>query len=77
MPAGLAFLGLAAYKYAFVSSGFGTEALPGLVSAFQSTRLSLSYMPSVVEWVVAVGFLAGAVWVAGFASEKFLTAKQP
>ncbi len=76
LPGVLVLIGLACDKYAFVSSGFSTEPLPGLAGAFQATRLSLSYTPSAVEWVVAVGFVAGAIWGADFLADKLIPAKQ-
>ncbi|MDR3561662.1 MAG: polysulfide reductase NrfD [Negativicutes bacterium] len=75
-PAVLAFIGIAAYKYSFIRYGFGVEPLPGLASAFQSPRLSVAYTPSLVEWVIAVGFIAGALWIAGLVTEKLLAVKQ-
>ncbi len=76
LPGILALLGLACNKYAFVSSGFATEPLPGLANAFQAARLSLAYTPSAVEWVVAVGFVAGAIWAADFLANKLLATEQ-
>lgn len=70
IPAVLAFIGLAAYKYSFVRYGFSTEPLPGISQAFQHGRLATIYTPSLVEWVVAVGLIAGLVWVASFIIEK-------
>jgi len=72
LPAILIFLGLAAYKYSFVRYGFSAEPLAGLANAFQHSRLSLSYAPSLVEWVVAIGLLAGLFWVAGVMLPKLL-----
>lgn len=63
MPAVLAFIGLVAYKVSFVRhGGFATAPLPGLPGAFQHSRLSLNYTPSLVEWLIAIGFLAGMAW---------------
>ena len=70
LPLALVLLGMAAYKYSFVRYGFSVEPLPGLAASFYDTRLSLAYTPSVVEWVIAVGFLAGVVWVADWAIAK-------
>ncbi len=76
LPGVLVLIGLACDKYAFVSSGFATEPMPGLAGAFQAARLSLAYTPSAVEWVVAVGFVAGAIWAADFLADKLIAAKQ-
>lgn len=76
IPGFLVLLGLVCNKYAFVRSGFSAEPLPGLSAAFQSSRLSLAYTPSAVEWVIAVGFVAGAIWVADYVANKILAAKQ-
>lgn len=73
----MAFVGLAAYKYSFIRYGFATEPLPGLTNAFHDPRLSLAYIPSAVEWVVALGFIAGALLAAGFVTEKYFAVKQP
>ena len=73
LPLALVALGMAAYKYSFVRYGFSTEPLDGLAKAFQHSKLSLVYTPSTLEWVIAVGFLAGVVWVASFAIEKLVT----
>ncbi len=75
-PGLLVLFGLACSKYAFIREGFAIEPLPGLSSAFQTARLSLSYTPSAVEWVVAIGFVAGAIWAADFLANKLLAAKQ-
>lgn len=68
----LILLGTAAYKYSFVRYGFTSEPLPGLTSAYQHARLSLEYSPSLVEWLVAVGFLAGMILVADAAVKKIM-----
>ena len=75
-PGILVLTGLACNKYAFVREGFSAEPIPGLTGAFQAARLSLSYTPSAVEWVVAVGFVAGAIWAADFLANKLVKAKQ-
>jgi len=72
MTSGLALFGLAVGKYGFVRYGFSTEAMPGLTEAFQDARLSLAYMPSVVEWLVAIGFVAGMILVADAALKKLM-----
>ncbi|HWR09698.1 NrfD/PsrC family molybdoenzyme membrane anchor subunit [Sporomusa sp.] len=72
LPATLIFLGLAAYKYSFVRYGFSEAPLAGLADAFQHSRLTLSYAPAIVEWVVAAGLLAGLFWVAGVSLPKLL-----
>ncbi|SDF02870.1 NrfD/PsrC family molybdoenzyme membrane anchor subunit [Sporolituus thermophilus] len=74
-PPLLVLLGLAAYKYSFVRFGFAVEPLPGLATAFHDARLSLAYVPSAVEWLVAVGFLAGIVWTANLVITK-ISARQ-
>lgn len=63
-PGILVFIGLASYKYAFVTAGFGIEPLSGLAGAFQTPGLSLAYTPSLIEWLIAAGFIAGSVWLA-------------
>lgn len=75
-PAALVLIGLGAYKYSFVRYGFSTEQLPGLTQAFQHSRLSTAYAPSLVEWVVAIGYIAGLVWAASFIIEKLQAPKQ-
>lgn len=72
LPATLILLGIAAYKYSFIRYGFSKEPLAGLVEAFQHSRLTLSYAPALVEWVVAVGLIAGMLWVAGVILPKLL-----
>lgn len=72
LPLALVALGMAAYKYSFVRYGFATEPLTGLSRAFHHGKLSLVYIPSITEWVVAAGFIAGVVWLAGFAIEKLV-----
>lgn len=54
----LALLSIIAYKVSFVSAAFTEAAFPQLPQAFQSSRLSLVYFPSTVEWLVAVGLLS-------------------
>lgn len=66
----LVLLGFASLKYSFIRSGFTSEPLAGISSAFQHARLALAYSPSALEWVVAVGFLAGVVWVSMAAIAK-------
>lgn len=55
----LILLGLAAYKYSFIRYGFTVEPLPGIAEAFHHMRLSTAYFPSVVEWLIGIGFAAG------------------
>ncbi|MCX7781875.1 MAG: polysulfide reductase NrfD [Negativicutes bacterium] len=74
-PFALILAGFVAYKYAFVRYGFTAEPLPGLVAALQDAKLTMSYIPSTVEWVVSIGMLAGVIWIADFAINK-LTAKE-
>lgn len=76
IPYVLAVIGLAGYKYSFIRYGFAVEPIPGLSQAFQHARLALSYHPSTVEWLVAIGFLAGMVWVSNIAIQKLLVSKQ-
>jgi molybdopterin-containing oxidoreductase family membrane subunit len=76
IPYVLAFIGLASYKYSFIRYGFVVEPMSGLSQAFQHARLALSYHPSTVEWLVAIGFLAGMVWVSNIAIQKLLVSKQ-
>lgn len=71
MPPLLVLFGLAAYKYSFVRYGFSQEPLSGISNAFQHARLSLTYIPSSVEWMIAIGFLSGLFLVANFAVTKF------
>ena len=75
LAAGLSLVGAVGSKYAFVRYGFVPEPLPGLSKAFQDAALQTRYFPSPVEWVVAVGFLAGLVWVILWAVEKILMPK--
>jgi len=75
LPPVLVLFGLAAYKYSFVRYGFSQEAMPGISNAFQHARLSLTYTPSSVEWMVAIGFLSGLFLVANFAVTKFFAIK--
>ena len=49
--------------------------MPGLSKAFQDAALQTRYFPSPVEWIVAVGLLAGLVWVILLAVEKILMPK--
>lgn len=71
LPPLLILFGLAAYKYSFVRYGFSQEPISGITSAFQHARLSLTYTPSSVEWMIAIGFLSGLFLVANFAVTKF------
>ena len=75
LPPLLVLCGLAAYKYSFVRYGFSQEPIPGISNAFQHARLSLTYTPSSVEWMVAIGFLSGLFLVANFAVTKFFALK--
>ena len=75
LAAGLSLVGAVGSKYAFVRYGFVSEPLPGLSKAFQDAALQTRYFPSPVEWVVAVGLLAGLVWVILWAVEKILMPK--
>ena len=70
VPFALVLVGLVSYKYSFVRYGFTAEPLPGLVTALQDAKLTMSYIPSTVEWVVSVGLLAGVIWIADFAINK-------
>ncbi|GMB02250.1 NrfD/PsrC family molybdoenzyme membrane anchor subunit [Pelosinus sp. IPA-1] len=75
VPPFLVLFGLAAYKYSFVRYGFSQETIPGISNAFQHARLSLTYTPSSVEWIVAIGFLSGLLLVANFVVTKFFAMK--
>ncbi|GAB6156354.1 polysulfide reductase NrfD [Desulfosporosinus burensis] len=57
----LSLVGILAYKVTFVTAAFTQPDLGGLTEAFQDSRLSLSYTPSIVEWLVAVGLLSTVV----------------
>ncbi|HML35649.1 MULTISPECIES: NrfD/PsrC family molybdoenzyme membrane anchor subunit [Sporomusa] len=72
LPAAFILLGLAAYKYSFIRYGFSNEPLSGLADAFQHSRLTLSYAPALVEWVVAAGLIAGLLWSVGVILPKLL-----
>jgi len=76
VPPILVLLGLAAYKYSFVRYGFSQETIPGISNAFQHARLYLTYTPSSVEWIIAIGFLSGLLLVANLAVTKILTIKE-
>lgn len=54
----LVLVGMVYYKYSLVSAAFAEPAMKGLPESFQHTRLSLSYVPSAVEWLAAVGLLS-------------------
>lgn len=54
----LVLLGIGFYKYDFVAYAFLKPSLNGLPEAFQHSRLSMNYTPSIVEWLVAIGLLA-------------------
>ena len=75
LAAGLSLVGAAGSKYAFVRYGFVPEPMPGLAQSFHDAALQTRYFPSTVEWVVAVGLLAGLVWVILWAVEKILMPK--
>ncbi|MBC8015609.1 MAG: polysulfide reductase NrfD [Sporomusaceae bacterium] len=75
LPPFLVLFGLAAYKYSFVRYGFNQEPIPGISNAFQHAKLSLTYTPSSVEWMVAIGFLSGLFLVVNFAVTKFFAMK--
>ena len=75
LAAGLSLVGAVGSKYAFVRYGFVPEPMSGLSKAFQDAALQTRYFPSTVEWVVAVGLLAGLVWVILWAVEKILMPK--
>jgi len=75
LAAGLSLVGAVGSKYAFVRYGFVPEPMPGLSKAFQDAALQTRYFPSPVEWVVAVGLLAGLIWVILLAVEKILMPK--
>ena len=75
LAAGLSLVGAVGSKYAFVRYGFASEPMPGLSKAFQDAALQTRYFPSPVEWIVAVGLLAGLVWVILLAVEKILMPK--
>lgn len=76
IPSVLIFLGVAAYKYSFVRYGFSIEPLAGLTSAFEHAKLTLNYTPSIVEWIIAVGFLSGLFWVASQVVPRLLAPGQ-
>lgn len=73
--AALSLIGAAGSKYAFVRYGFSSEPMPGMVRAFQDSALQTRYFPSMVEWVAAIGLLAGAAWVILWVIEKILMPK--
>jgi molybdopterin-containing oxidoreductase family membrane subunit len=75
LAAVLSLVGAVGSKYAFVRYGFVPEPMPGLSKAFQDAALQTRYFPSMVEWVVAVGLLAGLVWLILWAVEKILMPK--
>lgn len=75
LAAGLSLVGAVGSKYAFVRYCFASEPMPGLSKAFQDAALQTRYFPSPVEWIVAVGLLAGLVWVILLAVEKILMPK--
>ena len=75
LAAGLSLVGAVGSKYAFVRYGFASEPMPGLSKALQDAALQTRYFPSPVEWIVAVGLLAGLVWVILLAVEKILMPK--
>ena len=75
LAAGLSLIGAVGSKYAFVRYGFVPEPLPGLAQSFHDAALQTRYFPSTVEWVVAIGLLAGLVWVILWAVEKVLLPK--
>lgn len=76
LPAILILVGLAGYKYSFVRYGFSIEPLPQISAAFHHLRLSTSYVPSLVEFIVALGFLSGGLLVAQFVINSFVTNKK-
>lgn len=76
LPPALALIGMIAYKYSFVRYSFSTEPLTGIEGAFQNARLSLTYVPSLVEWLVTVGFFAGALLLSQLAIDKLVNSKQ-
>lgn len=73
--AALSLIGAAGSKYAFVRYGFWGEPMPGMARAFQDSALQTHYAPSMVEWVAAIGLLAGVVWVILWVVEKILMPK--
>ncbi|HML32007.1 NrfD/PsrC family molybdoenzyme membrane anchor subunit [Sporomusa sphaeroides] len=76
LPPVLALIGMIAYKYSFIRYSFSTEPLAGIEGAFQHARLSLTYVPSLVEWLVAVGFFAGVLLLSQLAIDKLINSKE-
>ena len=69
----LSLVGILAYKVTFVTAAFTQPDLPGLPEAFQDSRLSLNYTPSIVEWLVAAGLLAAVILAISWLIPKVLT----
>ncbi|GAB6171745.1 hypothetical protein JCM15765_12230 [Paradesulfitobacterium aromaticivorans] len=59
----LVLVGIVYYKYSLVSAAFMEPAMKGLPDSFQHTRLSLSYVPSAVEWLAAVVGLLSLIFL--------------
>ena len=68
----LSLFGVLVYKVTFVTAAFTQPDLAGLPEAFQDYRLSLSYSPSLLEWLVAVGLLAAVVLAISWLIPKVL-----
>lgn len=68
----LSLFGVLVYKITYVTAAFSQPDLAGLPESFQDSRLSLSYTPSLVEWLVAVGLLAGIVLAISWLIPKVL-----
>lgn len=68
----MSLVGILVYKVMFVTDAFTQPDLNGLPEAFQDSRLSLSYTPSIVEWLVAVGLLAAVVLAISWLIPKVL-----
>jgi molybdopterin-containing oxidoreductase family membrane subunit len=68
----LSLFGVLVFKVTFVTAAFTQPDLSGLPEAFQDSRLSLSYTPSIVEWLIAVGLLAAVVLAISWLIPKVL-----
>ena len=71
----LSLIGIMVYKVTYVTAAFTQPDLGGLPEAFQDSRLSLSYTPSILEWLVALGILAAVVLAISWLIPKVLVDK--
>ncbi|GMB01004.1 NrfD/PsrC family molybdoenzyme membrane anchor subunit [Pelosinus sp. IPA-1] len=69
-------VGMAAYKYSFIRYGFSIEPLPGITGAHQHPRLTQAYYPTSIEWLVAIGFIAGIFLMIQLAANFLLKQKE-